>query len=95
MIRLANKLSRSLVIPPFKCENGKKYCNLCDIFGMDCGQAYQNMAEKPIKESVCVEILMLIHRSISQMSKSPNSLEMRIFQATSFHFHANAFKAKY
>ena len=95
MIRLANKLSRSLVIPPFKCENGTKYCNLCDIFGMDCGQAYQNMAEKPIKESVCVEILMLIHRSISQMPKSPNSLEMRIFQAISFHFHAIAFKAKY
>ena len=94
MIRLANKLNRSLVIPPFKCKNGKKYCNLCDIFGMDCGQAYQNMADKPIKESVCDRIISLTHRLSSQMSKSPESLEMRIYQVISFHFHATAFKAK-
>lgn len=95
MIRLANKLNRSLVIPPFKCENGKKYCNLCDIFKMNCGQAYQTMAENPIKESVCVKRIMLIHRFFSQMSKFPESFEMKTYQTISFHFHAIAFKIKF
>ena len=52
MIELANKLKRSLVIPPFKCTQTNKYCTLCDIFGMDCGQKIQDKAIKPIKESV-------------------------------------------
>lgn len=52
MINLANQLNRSLVIPPFKCFASKKYCTLCDIFGMDCGQAIYDKSINPIKESV-------------------------------------------
>lgn len=51
-IKLANRLNRSLIIPPIKCATTNNYCTLCDVFKKHCGQSILKNAHLPFKESV-------------------------------------------
>ncbi|CBK23355.2 uncharacterized protein [Blastocystis hominis] len=49
---LANRLNRSLIIPPFKCAKTRKFCTLCQFNPTHCGHHILKNARLPYKESV-------------------------------------------
>lgn len=53
MIEVANKLNRSLIIPPIPCKKqGVEYCNLCYFHYRYCFEEILKTAYLPYKESV-------------------------------------------
>ena len=53
MIKVANQLNRSLIIPPIPCnKSGVQYCNLCYFHFRYCYKDQLKYAVLPYKESV-------------------------------------------
>lgn len=56
LVRVANRLNRTLVIPPLRCQRAKAkrwaYCNLCSFGGYNCLDDITGTLIHPVKESV-------------------------------------------
>lgn len=54
MVKVANALNRSLIIPPIPCKKtGVPFCNLCYFHFRYCFEDVLRNATQPFKESVC------------------------------------------
>ena len=53
LVNMANRLNRTLVIPPMRCKkSGLPFCNMCRFGSFDCFKDIVNKLKYPFKESV-------------------------------------------